>query len=45
MYIKIEVEVIDDRQKGVYIRTQADPTQENNLLELPIWHLEKDGLK
>jgi len=34
---KIEVEVIDDKVKGKYLRTQADPTEENNLLELPIY--------
>jgi len=35
---KIEVEVIDDKAKGKYLRTQADPTEENNLLELPIYN-------
>jgi hypothetical protein len=34
---KIEVEVIDDDVKGKYLRTQTDPTEENNLLELPIF--------
>ena len=34
---KIEVKVIDDKIKGKYLRTQADPTEENNLLELPIY--------
>jgi len=29
--------VIDDKVKGKYLRTQADPTEENNLLELPIY--------
>lgn len=36
---KIKVEVIDDKVKGKYLRTQADETEDNNLLELPIWHL------
>lgn len=36
---KIKVEVVDDKVKGKYLRTQADPTEKNNLLELPIWHL------
>ena len=34
---KIEVEVIDDEEKGKYLRTKADPTEENNLLELPTY--------
>ncbi len=34
---KIEVKVIDDEVKGKYLRTQADPTEENNLLELPTY--------
>ena len=34
---QIEVKVIDDEMKGKYLRTQADPTEENNLLELPIY--------
>lgn len=38
---KIEVEVIDDKVKGKYLRTQADPTEENNLLELPIYNYNK----
>ena len=35
---KMEVEVIDDEVKGKYLRTQADPTEENNLSELPIYN-------
>jgi hypothetical protein len=35
---KIEVEVIDDKVKGKYLKTQADPNEENNLLELPIYN-------
>ncbi len=35
---KIEVEVIDDEAKGKYLRTKADPTEENNLLELPMYN-------
>jgi len=38
-HTRIEVEVIHDKDKGVYLRTQKDPTEENNLLELPIWYL------
>ena len=38
---RIEVEVIHDKVKGDYLRTQKDPTEENNLLELPIWYLNK----
>ena len=34
---KIKVEVIDNKLKGKYLRTQADPTEKNNLLELPIY--------
>lgn len=35
---KIEVEVVDDPD-GKYLRTRKDETEDNNLLELPIWHL------
>ena len=40
---RIEVEVIHDKDKGDYLRTQKDPTEENNLLELPMWHLKESG--
>jgi len=36
---KIEVEPIHDREKGDYVRTRRDGVDENNLLELPIWHI------
>jgi len=39
---RIEVKVIDDAVKGKYLRTQADPTEENNLLELPIYFYNND---
>ena len=39
---RIEVKVIDDAVKGKYLRTQADPTEENNLLELPIYSYNND---
>ena len=44
---KIVVEVIDDKKKGKYLRTRKDETEDNNLLELPIWHLvtKSDGKK
>lgn len=42
---KIEVKVITDEVKGKYLRTQADPTDENNLLELPIYHHNPDEKK
>lgn len=42
---KIEVEVIDDKKKGKYLRTQADPTKENNLIELPIYNYNNDTKK
>lgn len=35
---KIEVEVVNDPE-GKYLRTRKDETEDNNLLELPIWHL------
>lgn len=35
---EIEVEVADDPD-GKYLRTRKDETEDNNLLELPIWHL------
>jgi hypothetical protein len=37
---KILVEVIDDKIKGTYLRTIADRTEANNLLELPIMYLD-----
>jgi hypothetical protein len=42
---KIEVKVIDDEVKGKYLRTQADTTEENNLLELPIYSFNNDTKK
>ena len=32
------MEVVDDPD-GKYLRTRKDDTEDNNLLELPIWHL------
>jgi hypothetical protein len=42
---KIEVEVVDDKIKGKYLRTQADPTEENNLLELPVYNYNNNNNK
>lgn len=41
-HTRVEVEDIDDKVKGRYLRTQADTTEENNLLELPIYHYDKE---
>lgn len=34
---EIKVEVVEDKVKGKYLRTRKDETEENNLLELPIY--------
>jgi len=39
---EIEVEVVDDPD-GKYLRTRKDETEDNNLLELPIYHKKKEG--
>lgn len=34
---KIEVEIVKDWVKGRYLRTKTCPTEDNNLLEMPIF--------
>jgi len=41
-HTRIEIEIIDDKVKGRYLRTRADITEENNLLELPIYSYNSD---
>ena len=41
---RIIVEVVDDPD-GKYLRTKRDETEENNLLELPIYHYDSDSSK
>lgn len=38
---KIIVDVVDDPD-GKYLRTRRDETEDNNLLELPIYHFDKN---
>lgn len=40
---KIEIEVVEDRIKGQYLRTRRDRVEENNLLELPICYKTSEG--
>ena len=45
MDTKIQVKVVDDEVKGKYLRTCVDPTEENNLLKLPLYFYNNETKK